>query len=188
MLRAHNGSPTPVATNFQKTPDHQSASIAVWSHLSVVRTFVHGLHTSQEHLPHHRFDIFPGVMMASRSVRMSPLLPAPCRSPLRYPITLQSSSPWTHPSRGPPLTSSLVHFARTSAASQAHHIHQLLLRSVDAVSSGRLQIAASAAVGTRLYGRMTRHHNCAARLWTSALRERKAAAEQLGQVSRLTKI
>ena len=46
MLRAQNGCPTPVATNL-KTPEHQSASIAVWSNLSVVRTFVHWLHTSQ---------------------------------------------------------------------------------------------------------------------------------------------
>ena len=55
MLRAHNGCPAPVAT---KTPEHQSASITVWSHLSVVRTFVQRLHTSQQHLPHFRFDIF----------------------------------------------------------------------------------------------------------------------------------
>ena len=68
-----------------------------------------------------------------------------------------------------------------------HHIHQLFLRSADVLNSARHQIAASAAVGTRLCGRMTRDQHCAAKLWTSALRERKAAAEHLGHVSRLTK-
>ena len=105
MLRAHNGCPTPVATDFQRTPDHQSPSIAVWSHLSVVRTHVHGL-------PH--FSTTPatssirhlsGVMMASKRVQMS-LFFSSFPVSASYPIILQSSSPWTHPSRGSPLTSS----------------------------------------------------------------------------------
>ena len=91
------------------------------------------------------------------------------------------------PPRRSPSTSSLA-LCQTSPASQAHHIHQLFLRSVDVLNSGRHQIAASAALGTRLYGKMTRHHHCAARLWTSALHDHKAAAEQLGHVSRLTKM
>ena len=127
-----------------------------------------------------------GVMMASKSVRMS-LFFSSFSVSASYPITIQSSSPWTHSSRDSPSTSSLA-LCQTSPACQAHHIHQLFLRSVDVLNSGRHQIAASAAVGTRLYGKLTRHHYCAARLWTSALHDHKASAAQLGHVSRLTKI
>ena len=121
--------------------------------------------------------------MASKSVRMS-LFFSSFSVSASYSITIQSLSPWTNPSRRSPS----LGLCQTSAASQAHHIHQLFLPSVDVLNSGRHQIAASAAVGTRLYGRMTRHHDCAARLWTSALHDHKAAAEQLGHVSRLSKI
>ena len=91
MLRAHHGCPTSVATSSQKTPEHQSPSIAVWSHLSVVRTFVHQLHISTTPAkPSIRH--LSGVMMASRSVRMS-LFFSSFSVSVSYTITLRSSSP-----------------------------------------------------------------------------------------------
>ena len=159
MLRAHNGCPTPVATNFFffKKKKRQSISqlpIAVWSHLSVVRTH-------RTLAPH--FSTTPatssirhlsGVMMASKSVRML----------LFFSSSSVSASYPHHTSEFLAMDTSITRFSFdqfTCTLSKRlrllHHIHQLFLRSVDVVSSGRHQIAASAAVGTRLYGSMTRH-------------------------------